>query len=302
MRRIHFCGGDKGGVGKTFFCKVLIDYYENLKIPLLVYDLDKNNRDIFDSGLDEKPVRRRRSLHIKASFFSDNPEYMDTADQVIYDLLEKDRDIVVNLPAGSYSQMQRWWDRNNFSELLAERHIEACHWVLLSGENLAHAERVISTWSMDVVLVRNLYLRTDWRVLNDLIQRKLESLFQQRPTHLPKRDIKFIDLESLSKSVADFLVNKKLLIQDSYLSPDLKILDRQKLITFCKKMHQVLASTGKLPLPDSNSFSLPSSSSGNSDSLDDLSKLLSESDDSADSVQQNSFNLDFDSDSYGHMD
>jgi len=269
MKRLHFCGGEKGGVGKTFFCKVLIDYYEHLNLPLIVYDLDQSNPDIFNSGLEQKLNRSRRNLLIKSSFFSDNPEYMDSADEVIYDLLEGERDVVVNLPAGSYSHMQLWWNKNSFSELLAERNIQACYWFLLIGENFPYAERLISSWMMHVVLVRNLHLRTNWRVYDDLINHSIKTLVEQRPSHLPKYDITMIELESLSKSVADILVTKKLLIQDSYATGCLKLLDRQKLLTFCKIMYKELASTRKVPLENTSLLSppaIPQSSGDDSDS------------------------------------
>jgi hypothetical protein len=108
---------------------------------------------------------------------------------------------------------------------------------------------------MDIVLVRNLHLRSNWDTINDLMEKQLQNIKNSLQEEYKLRiveNIKIINLESLSKSVSDILSLKKLLIKDSYQTSDLKLLDRQKLISFTKTMYKILEKTGKLPVIDSD--------------------------------------------------
>ncbi len=43
--RIVFTQGGKGGVGKTAFCALLVEWYENKKAPLALIDMDSENKN-----------------------------------------------------------------------------------------------------------------------------------------------------------------------------------------------------------------------------------------------------------------
>ncbi|MBT8440642.1 MAG: mobilization protein, partial [Gammaproteobacteria bacterium] len=40
MSRIHFIGGEKGGVGKSVITRLLAQYYIDREVPFRVYDAD----------------------------------------------------------------------------------------------------------------------------------------------------------------------------------------------------------------------------------------------------------------------
>ena len=57
MPRIHFCDGEKGGVGKSFFCKVLIEYFRSRGIDYYLVDTDRTNPDV---GLIYEPSKYKQ--------------------------------------------------------------------------------------------------------------------------------------------------------------------------------------------------------------------------------------------------
>ena len=56
MTRIHFIGGEKGGVGKSVVSRVLSQYFIDREIPFLGFDTDRSHGSLLR-------FRRSYSLH-----------------------------------------------------------------------------------------------------------------------------------------------------------------------------------------------------------------------------------------------
>jgi len=46
--KIHLIDGEKGGVGKSLFARVLIQYFMDKKYPFLAVDADRSNPDVLE--------------------------------------------------------------------------------------------------------------------------------------------------------------------------------------------------------------------------------------------------------------
>jgi hypothetical protein len=96
MAKIHLIDGEKGGVGKSLFCRVLIEYFQQQKLPFLLVDADRTNPDV---GLIYEPSHYQKSpLNLEEKSInldSNTPDvtYGNNADIFTGDILEKEKNL-----------------------------------------------------------------------------------------------------------------------------------------------------------------------------------------------------------------
>lgn len=229
---IHFCGGDRGGVGKSLFTKVLAGYYFSIEREITVFEADRANQDFAKiKGSDDGKIKIKRTL------FSDNPELENDPDEILYEVLERKRDVVVNLPAGASLNLISWWNRCQGTEVCESNEITATNWFLTGGDNTHLINRSLDSFKIEHILVRNEYLRADWSLFFDFLDK--ESI-----------EVPNILLMRLNRSLADFAGNNRLFLHDCINDERLRFLDRQRLKYFLSEMYEVLIKTGRVPLKD----------------------------------------------------
>lgn len=113
MARIDIIGGEKGGVGKSLFCRSLLHYwlghldrFDNRK-PML-FDTDKSNQDVL-SVYD-------REVESQDAYFSEDSEALISAD-LIFNTALYGSPVIVNLKAAVYGVVRDWIERNGLVEL-----------------------------------------------------------------------------------------------------------------------------------------------------------------------------------------
>jgi len=95
--RVVFTQGGKGGVGKTAFASMLVEWYQNQAIPLTLLDMDTENK-ARGSLTHFFPTARKINMHV--------PDGLDA----FVDVLEEGNPIVVaDLGAGGGAAVQRWF-------------------------------------------------------------------------------------------------------------------------------------------------------------------------------------------------
>lgn len=115
---IHLVGGEKGGVGKSTFSRLLAQYFIDRQLPFAGLDTDRSHQSF---------VR----------FYADFTEHLDVddfegLDQIVEAALaEPDRQVVVDLAAQSARPLWSWLDDADVIELLEESHIRLVCWHLL---------------------------------------------------------------------------------------------------------------------------------------------------------------------------
>lgn len=104
MAQIHLIGGEKGGIGKSFFARLLVYYCTKRDYKFHLVDTDRTNPDVSD----------RYKLGTKV-FFTENEKKSNNVD-VIFER-SQERPVLVNLPAQIQDAVEQWIKRNNLVNL-----------------------------------------------------------------------------------------------------------------------------------------------------------------------------------------
>ena len=229
MAKIHLIDGEKGGVGKSFFAKTLIEYFLNQKIPYTLIDTDLTNPDVYDlypQGAD-------------TIVFSDVEKKSHHADLIFESALKKP--VIVNLPAQVSHLVKGWIERNNLLELAAEHDIEICKWFICNGsyssvnlfkESLANYQDKIVH-----IFVKNLGLMDDWKFLQEDVD--FNNLLSKYP-----ETIKTIEFPLCPYKERYDLERFSLTLADAFKSDKFTILSKQRLQIFQKQSFAAMEQTG----------------------------------------------------------
>lgn len=115
---IHLVGGEKGGVGKSTFSRLLAQYFIDRQLPFAGLDTDRSHQSF-------------------SRFYGDFTEHLDVdefegLDQIVEAALEEeDRQVVVDLAAQSARPLWSWFDDADVVELLDESQVRLVCWHLL---------------------------------------------------------------------------------------------------------------------------------------------------------------------------
>lgn len=94
MSRIHFVGGEKGGVGKSLVSRVLSQWFIDRGAPFAGVDADVSHATLL----------RSYGAYVQRADLED----FASADEIINRALGADRSVVVDLPAQSHRAFARW--------------------------------------------------------------------------------------------------------------------------------------------------------------------------------------------------
>lgn len=145
MSRIHFIGGEKGGVGKSVLARLLAQYHIDRELPFHAFDTDRSHGAL---------------LRFYAAYSDpiDLTDYSST-DRIIEAAVETPRDILVDLAAQSSQPLSRWMDDNDLLELAAEEDIGVVLWHVMDdgADGIALLQRLIEDQGdrLDYVVVKN---------------------------------------------------------------------------------------------------------------------------------------------------
>ncbi len=117
MSKIHFIGGEKGGVGKSVLARLLAQYHIDKGLPFAAFDSDRSHGALLRFyGEYSRPV-------VLDDFAS--------ADQIMEAALECDQDILVDLAAQTAHPLLRWIEQNDLLGLAAEEGVAVVFWHVL---------------------------------------------------------------------------------------------------------------------------------------------------------------------------
>lgn len=128
MAELHFFGGEKGGVGKSFICRAAIQFLlavsdDERPKPFVVFETDRSNDD----------VRRiyGKVAPVKLAIFSESEKFEDAAN-AIYNCALFQR-VLVNLPAQVFPAIRQWWEVNQIAKLAPADGISIHLWFVTDG-------------------------------------------------------------------------------------------------------------------------------------------------------------------------
>ncbi len=145
MSRIHFVGGEKGGVGKSVLARILAQYHIDRQIPFAGFDTDRSHGAL---------------LRFYGEFTQ--PIVLDdfeSADRLMETALESDQDILVDLAAQTSLPLQRWIEQNDLLSLAEEERVPVVFWHVLDdgADGIALLGALCDRYNRDAdyVVVRN---------------------------------------------------------------------------------------------------------------------------------------------------
>ena len=156
MAKIHFIGGEKGGVGKSLMARVLAQYLIDRGEPFIGFDTDRSHGALmrFYSGY-ASPV------------IVDRYEALDAIMEAAVE--QPDRRILVDLAAQTHDPLVRWMDDSGVLNLADESGIQIHYWhVMDTGKDSVDLlRRLLDRFgtSLKYVLVRKQVRGNDFGVL-----------------------------------------------------------------------------------------------------------------------------------------
>ena len=179
MATIHFVDGEKGGVGKSFVARTMIQYCLDRNLPFVAVETDRSNPDV--AGV-YKDI-------CKYAVFTEDEKQADKADRIFE--LSMDKPVIVSLPSQVHRAMKAWIERNGLISLGTKYGVEFCKWFVCNGEydsvNLFTKSLTGYENRIPHILVRNLGLCDDWGPVeeDDSVQ-KLIKKYKVKVIDFPK--------------------------------------------------------------------------------------------------------------------
>ncbi len=145
MSKIHFVGGEKGGVGKSVLARLLAQYHIDKGLPFKAFDTDRSHGALLRFYGDfSRPIAL---------------DDFESADQLMETALEADQDILVDLAAQTSLPLHRWIAQNDLLALAEEEQIPVVFWHVLDdgADGIALLDTLLDRYdgSAAYVVVKN---------------------------------------------------------------------------------------------------------------------------------------------------
>ena len=239
MPTIHLVDGEKGGIGKSLFCKCLNHYFESHKIDYILIDADPNNPDVAEvyDGI--------TNIHFKAS---DEATAMNSKSSAKVDQIFEmafANPVLVNLPANIHQQVAYWILDNNLldGEIVTKAEVKICKWFLSNGSynsiNLFLNSLNTFEGKLPHCFVRNYGICLDWTTVDEREE------FKQAKSKYEFGDIGFPGLRATER---DYLEENRVPFSLALEDSGLPILSRQRLTKFLRQTIDEIEQSGLLAL------------------------------------------------------
>lgn len=229
MPRVHFFDGDKGGVGKSFCCRVFIQYFLDKKIDFTPLEADRYNPDV---------ATRYADLPFEFAIFSDD-EHQTKADEIVE--LAKVKPVIISLPSQVGKPLNLWLE--DAIDTAARHKIQFVRWFVSSGAyeslELLYVALKEQGGNMPFVLVKNYGVGEEW----DISQ--VDGLAEL----MTKLKVKEIDFPKLPKVERNLLDKNNLTPGAARTSEVFKNLSvsQDRIERFLKKAYTAFDSSGLVP-------------------------------------------------------
>ncbi len=225
MATIHFVDGEKGGVGKSFVARTMIQYGLDKNLPFAAVETDRSNPDV--AGSIKIYVIMRSLLRMR--------KLADKADRIFEMAIEKP--VIVSLPSQVHRAVKFWIDRNQLLKLGGEHGVSFCKWFVCNGEYDSIKLFVSSLFCYENrmlhILVRNLGLCDDWEPIEE--DKSVQKLIE-------KYDVKVIDFPKLGYKERYIINQKRLRFDEAREYKEFGVLGKQRVVNFLKEAYTAFES------------------------------------------------------------
>ncbi|WP_222427156.1 mobilization protein [Hyella patelloides] len=227
MATIHLIDGEKGGVGKSFVARTMIQYGLDRSFPFVAVETDRSNPDV--AGVYEDICQY--------AVFTEDEKQADKADRIFEMGMEKN--VIVSLPSQVHRAMKSWIEKNQLLTLGQEYGVSFCKWFVCNGEydsiRLFLASVDCYEKRMTHILVRNLGLCDEWSPIDE--DESVQELIK-------KYRVKVIDFPKLGYKERYLINQHRLQFDEAREYRDFGVLGRQRVVNFLKCAYSAFDSTG----------------------------------------------------------
>ena len=222
---IHIIDGEKGGCGKSFFCRTFIEYCNSIAYDIAIVDADISNKDIATIY-----------PNVEVAFFSDDEKLASKADKIFDLAFEKS--VLVNLPAQVYSNVTDWIQRNDLVNLGKDNSIKFIKWFVCMGgvDSVNFFLKSLNDFGNDIthVFVRNQGLCDEWEYINQMPE------FQSAISDYNFIIMDFPKFPFWERNMIDRL---GITFDMAIAHPEIKVIPKQRVKNFLKVAYASLAAT-----------------------------------------------------------
>ncbi len=229
MALIHFVHGEKGGVGKSFFARILVEYCLDKGLDFTLIEADRNNPDV-------------GSLYpelCEQVLFSPVEKRCNEADLIFN--LSLHQPVIVNLPSGIESLLSQWIERNGLvgGEFSSKYNVLLYKWFVCTGEpySVQFFKNSVNAFSGQIshVLVKNFLYERNWQRWNN---------DPELGAFLKEKGVKELILPELHKKYADLIVfDKRPFAELVSNSSGLLRSSRQMLVNYLRRVYEAIEAT-----------------------------------------------------------
>lgn len=159
MSKVHFIGGEKGGVGKSMTARLLAQYHIDRQRPFLGFDSDASHGTF-----------SRFYGEFASPVIVGDDESLDGILQACE--TDPDQDLIIDLAAQTSSRLGQWIEETDVFGLLDELGYQVCLWHVMDdgADSIALLEEVLERYSrpkLQWFIVMNLGRGSDFNELRD---------------------------------------------------------------------------------------------------------------------------------------
>ena len=230
QKQVCIVSGFKGGIGKSQYAAVLVDFLLLKQLISVLIEFDTVNPDVHR--------KYHKKVATKLGVFSDDPNKENAANVLLNAGLEGN--VVANFPAQIFTQFKNWMVKNGIAELCQEFGIEFVNFHVSDGnkDSLGIFCRSIETFpQMTHVFVKNWGMRT-----NEWHDFESHGGVQQ---YITERNIPVIDFPKFhGVSTLQKIDKLDLSFSEALTHEELEIIERSRVKQFLSKAHFNLEQSG----------------------------------------------------------
>ena len=163
MTAIHWFGGEKGGVGKSFVCRSAVEYFLFKEMGFIVFDTDRSNPDVLRLY--------REAAGCRPAILSEAEKYEVAAGTIYNAALDEKVPVLVNLGAASFRALKAWIEKNYVLRSAKLNDVSFYSWFVSNGgsDSLRQFQEALDYFGDAVqhVFVKNYGMTDDWGALDD---------------------------------------------------------------------------------------------------------------------------------------
>lgn len=181
MSELILVSGEKGGTGKSFVTRTIIQWHLDNKSPCHVFDTDRSNPDIARCY--------GRVLDVQLGIFGEGQRYEDTANAIFNSAISQKT--IVNLPAQVFIPVKTWVEQNDLFEIAQDAGVTFTIWFVsdCGHDSLTLLRKSLEYFKTNAkhIVVKNYGKTDDWAAFDqDETLQKLIQTYDSTIIDFPK--------------------------------------------------------------------------------------------------------------------